>query len=444
MKNKKDYYKQRYQEIKNSHKKWHTAWDVCYYFSAMIENYSSSDETSPDLKLENFDSYAINAVEKLAGVLKGMIFPSAKQSYKLATQTKFKDQAAIVGDVSKMSQRLIDLMDAPESKLENVFYETLQDLIIGGTGGVEPKLNKNTRGLFYKGHGPSNVMIDTDENGEVNTVYIASKMSLRNIISVYGESNLSQELKDAVKENKLDDKHTIVWAVEPNQFRDKTKKDNKNFAFSSDHFVESDCHVLKESGFHELPVKVGRLKVRNKEKYGRSFVMSSINDIKNLNKAGSIIMVGSEFKANPMLGYYEGALGTDTIHTKAGEWVPIDSTKVDGNRNPVFPIFEVGDLDVMRQMYIEFKNELAENFQLDRLLDFNNQTQMTAQEARLRSAIKNQSSNGIYSRIISELVTPVIVRSFNLAYDNGLLGCGKGSPEEKNSKSYSLTRPQNI
>jgi hypothetical protein len=429
---KKAYYNSKYRKAKSEWTQWTTVWDVCYKYAQMIDNYTTGAETCPNVNLENMDSYPINASEKLAGILKGFLFPSGGQTFFLETEDKFKNNPNIVADISKMSKRLIAMIDIPESYADSAIYEAMIDLVVGGTVGLRPRIKG--KNLFFKSYGPKDLIVDTDSDGQINSFFMCLKLQNHEIMDIYGEKNLPQDIKEQIREGKLDETNNIIWLVAPNVFRDPEAADNRNMPFVSIHMVEKCGTFLKESGFHELPIKIGRPKVRASEKYGRSYLMPSIADVRNMSIANSMIMQAAELMVQPMIGYYMGALGVDTLDFKAGEWIPFDESKTPQGRNPTFPIFDVGDLNVLKQQYNDFKSEIADNFMLDRLLDFNSNTQMTAQETRLRAAMRNQSSNGMLSRVLAELITPTISRSFNLAYEAGLLGCFKDSEEYKNFK----------
>ena len=66
---------------------------------------------------------------------------------------------------------------------------------------------------------------------------------------------------------------------------------------------------------------------------------------------------------------------------------------------------------------------------IDRLLDFNNETRMTATETNIRDRDRNATLQSILSRQISSYFTPIIERTFNLLLSDGHLGVLPGTPE---------------
>ena len=67
---------------------------------------------------------------------------------------------------------------------------------------------------------------------------------------------------------------------------------------------------------------------------------------------------------------------------------------------------------------------------LDRLLDLNNQTEMTLGEANIRDSLRSDSLRKVYARVTAELIIPVIIRTFNILFRKGLFGVIPGSDQE--------------
>jgi hypothetical protein len=89
---------------------------------------------------------------------------------------------------------------------------------------------------------------------------------------------------------------------------------------------------------------------------------------------------------------------------------------------PVFPLFTVGEMQSADKLEEKFKESIAQAFGLDRLLDLNNQTQMTAYETSVRNRMRGESLGSMFSRQEAEVFTPTIERTFDILYRRGLLG----------------------
>ena len=70
----------------------------------------------------------------------------------------------------------------------------------------------------------------------------------------------------------------------------------------------------------------------------------------------------------------------------------------------------------------QLKQSIMQAFFLDRLLDLNNQTQMTAFETSVRNRMRGESLGSLFARQEAEVFTPLIERTFNILYRKGHLG----------------------
>jgi len=89
---------------------------------------------------------------------------------------------------------------------------------------------------------------------------------------------------------------------------------------------------------------------------------------------------------------------------------------------PVFPLYTVGESQSAEKIMDAFKQSIMQAFSLDRLLDLNNNTQMTAYETSVRDRMRGDSLGAMFARQIAEVFTPTIVRSVSILHRKGMLG----------------------
>jgi hypothetical protein len=124
-------------------------------------------------------------------------------------------------------------------------------------------------------------------------------------------------------------------------------------------------------------------------------------------------------------------LGGGTIDTSAGAINVFNASGSVGSGPPVFPLVTVGSIPDALASLEELKNNITQHFHLDRLIDFNNETQMTFGEAQIRNQIRNASLTSLFSRQIAEVFTPIISRVVNMMWQMGEFGVIKGSKMEE-------------
>ena len=128
----------------------------------------------------------------------------------------------------------------------------------------------------------------------------------------------------------------------------------------------------------------------------------------------------------------DGRFGGGIIDASAGAINVFDvSGRQNNNIDPIKPLFTVGELRTTLERMQQLKDAIAQHFFLDQLLDFNNQTQMTATETIQRANIRAASMGSIFNRQVAELFDPLISRVFNLLLNKNMLGVINGSAEQR-------------
>ena len=201
------------------------------------------------------------------------------------------------------------------------------------------------------------------------------------------------------------------------------KAGNKNLPFYSLTIEVDAKHLIKESGYEELPILVGRLLKLIGETQGRSLGMDALPDILEANIVMEALTVAIEKSLDPPLGVYsDGVLGGGEIDTSAGAinvFNPADQAK---DRAPIFQLFTVGEFKQTVALLEMLSQKISDHFLIDRLLDFNNETRMTLGEVNIRDRMRGASLGSIYRRQISSYFTPAVERVFREALARGRLG----------------------
>jgi len=186
---------------------------------------------------------------------------------------------------------------------------------------------------------------------------------------------------------------------------------------------------LGEEGFEELPISVARFRKLTYEVYGRSSGMMALADIREINALRESVIVATEKNLDPPQGVYDdGVLGGGVIDTSSGSLTVFRDTN--NGQPPMFPLVTVGSISDAISRIDELKNSIAQHFNLDRLLDFNNEQEMTFGEAQIRDQIRTASLASLYARQVGEALTPTIERGVNMLFRMGEFGVVKDSEEE--------------
>lgn len=412
---------------------WNNQWQqVGEYISQIKQDFEVSHDVGEFLNDDIYDSTGTFAAGASAAAILGILWPStAKKNIKIEPPEDMgeinDEERTWYEDV--VTKRLTTAMDAPSANFVLAINEYMLDQVIFGTSGVGVFWEGD--GLFYKPFGVKETVHDEGKKGIVNVAYINVQWDVKRVVETYGIENVSAKVSEAYNNNKFSDKIDIIIAYKPRDVV-RGKKGKFNMPFSATHIEKSTKHILREGGFEEFPIVIVRFKKLNYEKYGRSVGMDALPDIKESQVLAEAISVATEKNLDPPLGLLDaGMLGGGVVDTSAGALTVFDSQSNTGGAPPVFPINTVGDLRSAEVRLENLKQSISQHFFLDRLLDFNNQTEMTATETAARSRIRDNSLSSMISRQVTEGFNPIIERSVNIMLRNDQFGVIRDSLEHR-------------
>lgn len=393
-------------------------------------------ETKAEGERLNEDRYAnagVFASRTLASALIGMLWPNGAKSMKLFPARGIKDNEENKKYFEAITEEMRDAMDDPQARLAPSLAEYMLDQVSFGTSGIGIFDGEDESELRFEAWGISQLYIAEGDSGRVDTTYRLSKWTLRRIIATYGKEKVSEKLRNLAKNDKnLTQKFDILQCIKKRTGRDVTKKGNKDMPIMSVHLERDGGHILKESGFEEMPINVARFVKLAYEEYGRSPGIDALSDVLELDYLRERFSINVDKAGDPpLIVMDDGRFGGGVIDTSAGAINVIDlSGRINNNIDPIIPLQTVGELSTTLTRIDQLKADIGQAFFLDKLLDFNNQTQMTLGEAIMRDKIRSASLGSIFARQIAETFDPLVTRSFNRLLKKGKLGVIKGSDEE--------------
>ena len=412
--------------MKEERSNWDIQWqDVGEFIYQTKQNFNETNIQGEFLN-DVFDSKGSFAANSASSALLGMLWPSsAKKSIRIDPPSDIKEPSKETIDWFEFtSEELAQEMDKPTANLSLSLDEYMLDQVTFGNSGVGSFWEDD--GLFYRSFGVMESSIDEGAKGRVDVLLVRYSWATERIIQTYGKENVSDEVLEAVEAEKFDKRFEILILYEPDV------EEESGFPFKVTHVEKKTKHILKVGGFDNFPIPFTRFRKNSYEKYGRSPALAALPDIKELNILREMIIRGTEKNFDMPKGVFnQGIMGGGIIDTSAGSITVFDSK---GMVSGGTPIFEIGDRVDLNQIFprIEgLEQSIAQHFAIDRLLDFNNQTVMTATETAQRAQIRQASLSSILTRQIAELFQPLVERSFALMLKNDRFGVLSGSAEHQ-------------
>lgn len=434
MANKVDVLLSRHQKLKSEKATLHGIYEL---ISEYVFNKKYNLEKTPNGGIfvdgDIYDNTGLRANSIMANVMVNNLWPNGPRTFKVKPTWDTSDTQEIKAWFKHVNSQMHTIMDNTRAGLVTALDEYMLDQGSFGISGIYVSEDETDLScpIRYTAWDIKSMCVDEGTDGLIDTVFVEIEMTIRNAVKEYGLENLGSKTQKAFLDGNLEDKIKVLHVIEPRLDRNPKKYGAKDMPIASIHIEICSRKIIKESGFEEMPVFVGRFIKVLGEKYGRSPAMVAMPDILEANATREAISIATEKQLDPPLAVYDdGSLGAGTIETSAGA---INVFSVSGrinNGKPIEPLYTVGELQSSYNHIETLKESINNHFYLDRLLDFNNETRMTFGEAQLRNALRGQSLGTFYARQEMEVITPLIKRTFNILLKRGLFGVLQNSIEE--------------
>lgn len=257
--------------------------------------------------------------------------------------------------------------------------------------------------------------LDVDDYGEIDTVYREYLMTVRNAVKFFGLENLDDAIQEKYKDVKLwNEKVRILYAVFPREDYNPEMKDAKNKPYAAVYIDLERSKIIQESGYDEMPFAVFEWDRMSGFAYSDSPATNAMPDIKALNIIKSSSMKIAQMSAEPPLVVPSSIRNVNLV--------PRGRTYVDNPATDVIQPIRTGDnypitLDVKK----DYEQEVRDWFFVDFFLMLQaKQGKMTATEViELQGEKAATLANLVVS--LNEALNKIIKRSFNLLLNTGRL-----------------------
>lgn len=422
--------KERLKALEGEKALWNTHWQlVAEYVLQRKANFQTFEEQGAFLHSDIWDDSAGRAAETAASALIGMLWPDST-SFKLEpSHPSIRDNEEAKTFFSEATEKLHAAMDEPLAGLSLALDEFALDFLVFGTPALFIEEDEDTDFKFQSWN-LSQFAIAEGASGMIDTIYRVYRLTVSQVVEEFGIDKVSKKVADAYQKGKLTDKIKIVHMIEPRKVIHGVGG-NKNMPIASVHFEHDSDTILRERGYNEMPALVARFSKRINETYGRSPAMNALPTIMELNAVREAVTVAMEKNLDPPLMVFDdGVFGAGVIDTSAGAINVMNiGSKFPQGRSPIEPIYTTGTFNDVLPLIESLQNTISDHFMIDRLLDMNNETQMTAREALIRDNMRTMSLRSVINRVYTEVINRMIERCFNIMYRNGRFGYPINSPE---------------
>jgi len=255
---------------------------------------------------------------------------------------------------------------------------------------------------------------DEDADGIANTLYRKFEFSAAQCIDRFGE--VPQHVRDMFETN--DQGKVIIYhCIKPRNHYKPATGIATDKAFGSYYVDDATGFIYEETGYDEFPAYVVRFDTMPGEVIGRGLGHIALPDIKQLN---AVIRMNNRSKAlsiePPMLLKANSVMSNGVDMRPAGQTVV---NKIDDIKFFEYP----GRVDVGNVAEEALRASINSTFLIDKLLlpPRTETGEMSAYEVSQRVEQTQRVLGSVPTRIIKELLTPVITRQVNMMNRRGAL-----------------------
>ena len=405
----------RHEALRNERAPWLAHWQELSKLILPASGRFMAGEHKPAQFNAIYDNTATRAMRTLAaGLMSGMTSP-ARPWFKLATPDpelmKHHPVKVWLDEVTKIIHTIFHSGNTYDAL--HIIYE---ELAVYGTAAsvIETDYHNIIR------HYPltaGEYSIATNFRGEVDTLYREFDKTVAEVVRAFGYDNVSQAVRTMYDNGGLDQRITLVHAIEPRDVRSRGKT-AKQMPWRSVYLEKNapEGHILRESGYPRFPAVCPRWGVSGGNIYGTSPGMEALGDIKQLQHQQLRKATAIDYMTNPPLQV------PTTMKNYDDAMLPGGIVYNDGG-TPITPLWQVQlDLQHLAADMQEVRSRIQNAHYADLFLMISQQdTRMTATEVAERHEEKMLMLGPVLERLKTELLTPLIDTTFDAAMQGGIL-----------------------
>jgi hypothetical protein len=364
---------------------------------------------------ETLEITAQQSNQTLASGQMAHIVPMGQRWFALAPPPALASDAAAIRYYAQITEAIHSALAS--SNFYGEIHEQFLDRGTFGTAALSIRSGRRDRGLHFDTHTPGSFSILEDSFGYVSHVAREYELTAQQARQMFGEAQLPQPLTKALAENSFQ-KFKFCHYIRPNP--DHKPESIFSFPYDSHHlFYGEKKAILRSAGYHDMPIAVSRWIRWGQSPYGISPTMFALPVARQANYLETLGDLLGELSAFPRV---------TVPSTLKGE--------IDYRPNGV-TIFDasMGAAEMPREWLTQGRYDILQdrlNHKIDQIraayhvplfeLITQREKSMTAYEVQQRVNEKASLFHPIFVRAVTELLTPIILRSYAiLATQPGIL-----------------------
>ena len=418
----------RFGKLKSQRQNWESHWQEVADYMMPRKADVTKTRSQGDKRTELiFDSSPLHAVELLSASLHGMLTNPSTPWFSL----KFKnieggeDEDAANEWLEDTTEKMYEVFN--RSNFQQEIFELYHDLITFGTAAMFIEEDAEDVVRFSTRH-IGEIYISENNKGKIDTIFRKFKISARSAVAQFGANNVSSKLLSIANKNPFEEVE-LLHVVYPRDTFDPKKKDAKNMEYASVYIEVDSKEQISESGFNEFPYVVPRYLKASFEIYGRSPAMTALPDVKMLNEMCKTTIKAAQKQVDPPLLVPDDGFILPVRTVPGG----LNFYRA-GTRDRIEPLNIGANNPLGLNMEEQRRNAIRDTFYVNQLM-MQSGPAMTATEVVQRNEEKMRLLGPVLGRLQSELLRPLIDRTFAIILRKKLF---KPVPDFLNGKDIQI------
>lgn len=400
--------RRRYESAKARRGQWESLWQDAYEYALPQRQGFGSVIRPGENRMERlYDGTALDAVEQLAASLLGNLMPPWTQWFGLKPGPDLSGpQAEALSPVLEKAARTIQShLDRSNFVVE--IHQCFLDLIVGGTAClyVEEADPGSFSAFKFTAIPLNQIVLEEGGDGYLNAAFREIKLTFVQLKGRYHGAQLPDRvMRDGEKDPQL--RFSVLESIVPD--------DHKYVTTAMLLDAGNSPVLLKRTKSVESPILSFRWLKSPGETYGRSPVMKALPDIKTANKVVELILKNASIAVTGIWqADDDGVLNPANIELKPGSIIP----KAVGSQG-LKPLEMPGRFDISQLVLSDLRARINHALLADKLVPVTSR-RMTATEVLERSAEMALLLGATYGRLQTELMTPLIQRTYAIMRRRG-------------------------
>lgn len=382
-----------------------------------------SAQQALDRKAQLVDATATEAGRTLASALQAGMTPANSRWFGLDVHGVADDGKRWLDDSSEQLHQEIH-----NANFDSVGFECQLDMVGAGWFAMYIDVDREKGGLTFDAWPIAQVFAASSKaGGSVDLVYRSYILTAEQCVSEFGSGCSAKTLKLAAEEP--DTEVELCHAIYPRTPYVVGSKMAKNLPFASCHVEVQNKHIIRESGYEEMPVIVPRWSLIPNSVYAVGPMFDALpdarmlNEMKRMDYAAADIAISGMWKAVD-----DGVLNPRAVKVGARKIIPMNDI------NSMEPLTTGSNWQLATDRIAALQASIRKILMADQLQPQDGPA-MTATEVHARIALLRQQLGPLFGRMQAEYLVGVVNRSFALAFRAGIFAA---PPQSLQGRSFTV------